>query len=342
MIRVGLIGYGYWGPNLVRNFAELPDVEVVGIADLDTQKLALAQRRHTHIYATTHYRELLRDPTIDAILVATPVATHFPLGMETLRAGKHLWLEKPMAETPAQARKLEAEANRRKLVVHVDHTFLFTGAVQEIGERVRTGQLGDLLYYDSTRVNLGLFQRDVSVIADLAVHDFAILDYLLQQHPIAVSASGANHFAGLPESLAYITLFYQSGMIAHTNVSWLAPVKIRQILIGGSERMITYDDLQPSEKVKIYDKGVHFTEDPEAIQEMRVGYRTGDMLAPKLSGHEALQSAARHFIDRITSGVPAISGADMGARVVEVLDAATRSMRHRGHAINLPTERVAA
>src|SRR6185295_9128188 len=199
-----------------------------------------------------------------------------------------VWVEKPMTETSKQARHLVDEAERRGLVLLVDHTFIYTGAVQKINEVIKSGDLGRIYYYDSIRVNLGLFQRDVSVISDLAVHDFSILDHLLREHPTAVSASGVNHFNGTPENLAYITLFYDSGTIAHANVSWLAPVKVRQILVGGSKKMITYNDLEPSEKIKVYDKGVSFTDDPEKIQEMRVGYRTGDMWAPKLAVTEAL------------------------------------------------------
>jgi predicted dehydrogenase len=333
MINIGIIGYGYWGPNLVRNFAETPDATVGAVADLDTNKLALVQRRFPAVKATTDFRDLLTDPSIDAIAVATPVSTHFELGMAVLRAGKHLWLEKPMAETVLQARKLNDEADRRHLMLIVDHTFIYTGAVRKMAEIVKSGDLGRVYYYDSIRVNLGLFQRDVSVISDLAVHDFSILDHLLGEHPAAVSASGTNHFPGSPENLAYITLFYDSGTIAHANVSWLAPVKVRQILVGGSKKMITYDDLEPSEKIKIYDKGVSFTDDPEQIHEMRVGYRTGDMWAPKLAATEALLVEGAHFIDCIKEGrVPDTDG-QLGLRVVELIEGATSSMRGKGETV---------
>ncbi|MBS0244361.1 MAG: Gfo/Idh/MocA family oxidoreductase, partial [Proteobacteria bacterium] len=234
MINIGVIGYGYWGPNLVRNFAEASGANIAAVADLDPKKLETVKRRFPAVKVTTDFQDLLKDPDIHAIAIATPVSTHFELGMAALKAGKHLWLEKPMAETSLQAQKLVAEADKRKLVLLVDHTFIYTGAVRKMGELIRAGELGRIYYYDSIRVNLGLFQRDVSVISDLAVHDFSILDYLLGEHPIAVSASGTNHFPGTPENLAYITLFYESGTIAHTNVSWLAPVKVRQILVGGS------------------------------------------------------------------------------------------------------------
>ncbi len=346
MIKIGIIGYGYWGPNLVRNFSETPGATVAAVADLSTKQLELVQRRYPTVKTTTDFRDLLNDPTIDAIAIATPVSTHFELGMAALRAGKHLWLEKPMTETSEQARRLVEEAERRQLVLIVDHTFIYTGAVRKMKELIDAGELGRIYYYDSIRVNLGLFQRDVSVISDLAVHDFSILDYLLGEHPVAVSANGTNHFPGTPENLAYVTLFYDSGTIAHTNVSWLAPVKVRQIHVGGSKKMITYDDLEPSEKIKIYDKGVSFTDDPEKIQEMRVGYRTGDMWAPKLIGTEALRVEGEHFVDCIVHGkVPQTDGR-LGVRVVELIEATQASMRRKirrnGETIQVqPQERAA-
>src|SRR5262245_32912509 len=238
MIRIGIIGYGYWGPNLVRNLVATLGAEVVAVADLDSAKLATLQRRFPAVAVSTDFQQLVNDPSIDAIAVATPVSTHFQLGMAALRAGKHLWLEKPMAETSFQAHKLVDEAERRRKVLFVDHTFIYTGAVRKMAEIIKAGALGRIFYYDSIRVNLGLFQRDVNVISDLGVHDFSILEHLLGEHPVAVSASGINHFPGTPESLAYISLFYDSGTIAHANVSWLAPVTVRQILIGGSMKLI--------------------------------------------------------------------------------------------------------
>jgi predicted dehydrogenase len=333
MIRIGIIGYGYWGPNLVRNFAELTRAEVGAVSDLDPKKLETVKKRFPAVKTSTDFQDLLRDTTIDAIAIATPVSSHFELGMAALKAGKHVWLEKPMTETSLQARKLVDEADKRGLVLHVDHTFTYTGAVRKMGEIIKSGDLGRVYYYDSTRVNLGLFQRDVSVISDLAVHDFSILDYLLGEHPVAVSASGINHFPGTPENLAYITLFYESGTIAHINVSWLAPVKVRNILVGGSKKMITYDDLEPSEKVKIYDKGVSFTDDPAKIHEMRVGYRTGDMWAPKLDGSEALRVEGDHFVDCIEQKKVSQTDGRLGLRVVELIEAATSSMRGRGETV---------
>jgi len=305
MVKLGVIGYGYWGPNLVRNFAEANGSAIAAVSDVDAKKLELVNKRYPAVRTTTRFQDLLDDPGVDAIAVATPVNTHFEMGMAVLKAGKHLWLEKPMTETSLQARKLVDEAAKRGLCLFVDHTFIYTGAVRKMREIIKVGDLGRVYYYDSVRINLGLFQRDVNVISDLAVHDFSILDYLLGEHPVAISASGTNHFPGTPENLGFITLFYESGTIAHCNVSWVAPVKVRQILIGGSKKMITYDDLEPSEKIKVYDKGVSFTDDPKQIHELRVGYRTGDMWAPKLPGTEALRLGAEHFVDCIeNSKVP--------------------------------------
>ncbi|MFO1393233.1 MAG: Gfo/Idh/MocA family oxidoreductase [Steroidobacteraceae bacterium] len=333
VINVGVVGYGYWGPNLVRNFAEAAGARLAAVSDLDPKKLEVVRKRFPAVTTTTRYQDLLDDSGIDAIAIATPVGTHFELGMAALKAGKHLWLEKPMTETTEQASQLVREAEQRGLVLLVDHTFIYTGAVQKIGEIIRAGELGRVLYYDSTRINLGLFQRDVNVIADLAVHDFTILDYLLGEHPAAVSASGVNHFPGTPENLAYITLFYESGTIAHLNVSWLAPLKVRSILIGGDRKMIAYDDLEPSEKVKVYDKGVSFTDDPAQIEEMRVGYRTGDMWAPKLAGTEALRVECEHFVECIIGGKTPQTDGRLGLRVVELIEAASNSMRSKGETV---------
>lgn len=335
VINIAVVGYGYWGPNLVRNFAETPGLDLVAVADLDPTKLEIVSKRYPAVRTTTRYEDLLEDPSIDAIAIATPVNTHFPLGLAALEADKHLWLEKPMCETSDQARQLVAEAEKRGRVLHVDHTFIYTGAVRKIGDIVKGNELGDVLYYDSTRINLGLFQRDVSVISDLAVHDFSILDYLLGEHPVAVSASGINHYPGTPENLAYITLYYESNAIAHLNVSWLAPVKVRSILIGGNKKMVVYDDLEPSEKIKIYDKGVSFTEDEAQIQEMRVGYRTGDMWAPKLVGTEALRVEGEHFADCVINGKTSMTDGKLGLRVVELIEAAESSMSAMGEVVHV-------
>lgn len=336
VLNIGVIGYGYWGPNLVRNFSDIDEARVHTVADLNPALLEKVAKRYPTTKTTTDAMELINNPEIDAVAIATPVSTHFSLAMAALRANKHVWLEKPMTETSLQARALIEEADKRGLVLHIDHTFVYTGPVQKMRDLVKAGDLGKSLYYDSTRINLGLFQRDVNVIADLAVHDFSILDYVFGEHPVAVSASGINHYPGTPENLAFITAFYDSGFIAHVNVSWLAPVKVRKILIGGTEKMITFDELEPSEKLKIYDKGVSLTDDPKQIQEMRVGYRTGDMWAPKVDNVEALRAEAVHFCDCVCNGKTSISDGRFGMRMVEVIEAATSSMRGRGETVHLP------
>ena len=275
MIRIGMIGYGYWGPNLVRNFADIPDGDVVAVSDLRPDRLDQVRCRYPAIETMSDYRALLADPRIDAIAIATPVSTHFTLAMEALLAGKHVWVEKPMTETSDQASLLIDEAARRKLVLHVDHTFVYTGAVRKIRDLVASDGLGRLYYYDAVRVNLGLFQHDVNVIWDLAVHDLSILDHVLPSAPIAVSATGVSHVPGEPENVAYLTLFFEDALIAHVHVNWLAAVKVRRTLIGGSQKMIVYDDLEPSEKIKVYDKGITVNgaghRNGEGVYQMLVG-----------------------------------------------------------------------
>jgi len=335
MLKIGVVGYGYWGPNLVRNFSELDGCKVSAVADLDPEKVALVERRYPGLRATTDVEGVIGDPAIDAVVIATPVRTHFALAMQALRNGKDVWLEKPMTETAEQSRRLVDEAARLGRLLHVDHTFVYTGAVRKIGEIIASGDLGQVLYYDATRVNLGLFQHDVNVISDLAVHDFAILDHLLNESPVAVTASGTSHYPGTPENLAHVTLFYNSGSIAHIGVNWLAPVKVRQVLVGGSNKMIVYDDLNPSEKVKVYDTGVSFATDPNQIHQMRVGYRTGDMWAPKLENAEALRYAAEHFVKCALARRPTLTAGEAGLRIVEIIEAATESMRGRGRTVRL-------
>lgn len=335
MIGVGIVGYGYWGPNLVRNFSEAAGSRVEAVCDLRQHSLATLAKRYPAIRTTTSFDDLLRDPAIDAIAVATPVRSHFELALAALKAGKHVLVEKPMTETAEQARRLIAAAAERNRVLMVDHTFVYTPAIRKLRDLVAADELGKVFYYDSIRVNLGLFQHDVNVIWDLAVHDFSILEYVLAEHPVAVSANGASPVPQSPESIAYISLFFASGTIAHINVNWLAPVKVRQILIGGSRKMIVYNDLEPSEKVKIYDKGVTLTDDPDKIYQMRVGYRTGDMWAPQLGSREGLAAEVEHFVDCIEKGCAPETGAEVGMRVVELLEAATQSMTERGRPIEL-------
>lgn len=338
MVRVGLIGYGYWGPNLLRNFAELPGSQVATVCDLSPERLDLVRRRYPGVRTTTNWLDLIGDPSIDAIVVATPVSTHFDLASEALRAGKHVLVEKPLTANSEQALGLMEEAARRKRVLMVDHTFVFTGAVRKIRELVTEGKLGEIYYYDSVRVNLGLFQHDVDVIWDLAVHDLAIMIYVLGCVPCAIAATGMNHFQGGKENIAYITAFFEGMLIAHINVNWLAPVKVRRTLIGGSRQMIVYDDLEITEKVKVYDRGV--TIDADHGYQDRVGYRMGDMWAPNLDTTEALRVEGQHFLQAIETGRRPVTDGEAGLQVVRILEAATDSMKARGKLVELEVRRL--
>ena len=336
MINVGVVGYGYWGPNLVRNFGDASSTRVAAVCDANPQRLEAASKRCPGAQMTADFEELLANPAIDAVAIATPVSTHFELARRALRAGRHVLVEKPLATSSVQAAALIEEAEARNLVLMVDHTFVYTGAVTKIRELSRQGQLGEIYYYDSVRVNLGLFQHDVDVIWDLAVHDLSIMDHVLPLQPCAISATGMNHVAGGTENIAYLTAFFEGNLIAHINVNWLSPVKVRRTLIGGSRQMIVYDDMEPSEKIKVYDKGITLQpKGPEAVYRMLVGYRTGDMRAPQLEMTEALRVEAQHFAECIETGKQPITDGYSGLRVVTMLEAATRSMKSRGQLVEI-------
>jgi predicted dehydrogenase len=330
MITVGVIGYGYWGPNLVRNFSEAPGGRVGFVTDVRPERLVQVAARYPAIKVSTNYRELIDDPSVDAVAIATPVASHFQLAMAALRAGKHVLVEKPMTSNSDESLALIDEAERRGLVLMVDHTFVYTSAVKKIRELTQSGDLGDLYYYDSVRINLGLFQHDVNVLWDLAVHDLSIMDYILGKTPVSVSATGLSHVAGQPENIAYMTMFFDGRLIAHVHVNWLAPVKVRRTLLGGSRRMIVFDDLEASDKIKVYDRGISLNPSPENVYQMLVGYRAGDMWAPQLPLTEALQTEARHFIECIETRCTPITDGQAGLRVVRLLEAATHSMAQHG------------
>jgi predicted dehydrogenase len=335
MIKVGVIGYGYWGPNLVRNFMEANGSTVVAVCDQRSERLVQLQTRYPTIKTVNDSAELFQDPQIDAIVIATPVSSHFELAMAALEADKHVLVEKPLASNSAQATQLVEEATRRKKVLMVDHTFVYTSAVRKIRELITANALGDIYYYDAVRVNLGLFQHDVNVIWDLAIHDLSIMDYVLPSKAVAVSATGISNVPGQPENVAYITLFFEAPQIAHVHVNWLTPVKVRHTLIGGSEKMILYDDLEPSEKVKIYDKGITVSQSPEAVYEMLVSYRSGDMWAPRLDTTEALHTEALHFIDCIENDKRPETDGEAGLRLVRIVEAAEKSLRARGQLVEI-------
>lgn len=335
MINVGLIGFGYWGPNLARNFNLNPDIELAAICDFSNDRLETAGKHYPQVNLYKDINEFYNDTALDAIAIATPVATHFKLAKKALLTGRHVWLEKPMTETVAQAEELIELAAKKKRVLLVDHTFVYTGAVRKIKEIIDRGELGDLVYYDSTRVNLGLFQQDVNVIWDLAPHDISIVDYLMPFKKVEVSATGSHYYGSdiVPKSL--VTIFMENNTIAHINVSWVSPVKIRQTLIGGSAKMILYDDNQPSEKVKIYDKRVELGHTMEELYHLKVQYRVGDMYAPKISDQEALALETSHFADCLTNGAKPLTDGKAGLEVVKVLVAAEESLKNKGAPVKL-------
>jgi predicted dehydrogenase len=297
-----------------------------------------SKRRHPSVSITNDFQDLPKDCRIDAVVIATPVHTHYELGLAALEAGKHILVEKPLAQTSKQVRRLVEEAERRKLILMVDHTFLYTPAVQKIRELIIEGSLGDIYYYNGIRASLGLFQSDMNVIWDLAVHDISIIQYILGEKPVAVLATGANHVAGTPENMAHLALFFQSSCIAHVTVNWLSPVKVRQTLIGGSRKMIVYDDVEATDKVKVYDKGITLSGAAENAHQLRIGYRVGICGPPHLPAKEALKTEAEHFIACLQSGASPISNGMTGLQVVEILEAASRSIGAQGNPVNLTTK----
>lgn len=334
-IRIGVIGYGYWGPNLVRNFFACPDTNVTMVCDRDEARLARVGALYPAIRLSTLAQDLINDPEVDAVAVATPVDAHFPLALAALKAGKHVFVEKPITSTAEQALKLIEEADRRGLVIAVDHTFIFTGAVRKMAELVRKDDFGSVRYYDSTRVNLGLFQHDVNVLWDLAVHDLSIMQFVLGESPVAVSATGASLKPDQPEYAAFLTLYFDDGSIGHVNVNWLSPVKIRRTLVGGDRQMIVYDDLETSEKIKLYDKGIELAPTADEVHRLLISYRTGDLWSPKVVETEALAVEASHFAACVRGEETPLASAHHGLEIVKILQAANRSVSQRGAPVQL-------
>lgn len=333
-MKVAVIGTGYWGPNLIRNFLSADAVDGVVACDRDEARLAKMQKMFHGIETSTDHAEVIARGDIDVVVIATPVSSHFEIAKAALHAGKHCFIEKPMTASSAEAEELIEIADANNLKLFVDHTFIYTGAVRKMKEIITSGRLGDLYYFDSVRVNLGLFQHDVNVIWDLAPHDLSICDYLLDQQPKAVSAVGSCHVGNDLEDIAYLTLEFENNLIAHFHVNWLAPMKIRKTLIGGTKSMIVYDDNETSEKVKIYDKGIDVTT-REGVYDTLVQYRTGDMLSPKLEQTEALAVGTQHFIDCILNDKKPLTDGRAGLNVVRILEASEISIKNRGKMIEL-------
>jgi len=333
VVRVAVVGYGHWGPNIVRNLHGIDACEVAAVCDRSPAALRRVSRVYPQVPLTTNFSEVLTAPDIDAVAVVTPAWTHFELAKAALLNGKHVFIEKPVTSTSAQAEELIELAARKNLKIMVDHTFLFCGAVRKIRELVDDGTLGSLYYFDSTRVNLGLFQHDISVIWDLAPHDFSIMDHVIQERPEAVVATGARHVNGVAD-LAFITVYFPNDVVAHLNLSWLSPVKVRTTLIGGREKMLVWNDLEPDEKIRVYDKGVHITNGHSPMDEL-VSYRSGDVWAPKIQQAEALKLELEYFADCILNDRKPSNDGAAGLRVVRLLEAADQSLKERGRVVYL-------
>jgi predicted dehydrogenase len=336
VIKVGLVGYGYWGPNLARNLAETDGVCLAAVADAQPDRRAAAARRHPGVITCDDAAELIAREELDAVVIATPIETHYAFARAAIERGKHVLVEKPLAASKAHAETLGALAHAHDVRLMVDHTFVYNGAVRRIRALIDSGDLGELLYLDSVRVNLGLLQRNSNVIWDLATHDLSIMDYLIDVRPVAVSADGTAAAGFDHENVAYVTVHFDNGFLAHFHVNWLAPVKIRRMLLGGRQRMLVYDDTDPSEKVRVYDKGVDVDmRDGETRRQVLISYRTGDMYAPTFDRQEALALVAREFADSIRQRRPPLTDAAAGLRVVALLEAAERSLRAGGQRIEL-------
>ena len=338
MIRVGVVGYGYWGPNIVRNFRGLDGSRVDMVCDKSPASVERVRRAYADVATTTEPMDVIKCPSLDAVAIITPVWTHYELAKAALENGKHVFVEKPFTSTSAQAEELIELAAKKNLTIMVDHTFLYTGAVRKIDSLIKDGTLGELYYYDSMRVNLGLFQHDINVIWDLAPHDLSIMDYLIKERPEAVSATGQAHFNSELEDVAFITVYFPKNIIAHINVNWISPVKIRTTLIGGEKKMVVWNDLDTDDKLKIYDKGVDMSQESttrENVYKLLVSYRIGDMFAPKLLPGEALTVELKQFMECINSGKSSINDGEAGLRIVKMLEAAQQSIKNRGELVYL-------
>lgn len=334
MINIGVIGYGYWGPNVVRNFISTKGAQIISICDIKKDALNRARKNYPKLKMVSDPNEVLTSPEIDAVAIVSPVYSHFELSKKAIENGKHVFVEKPFTSSVSEAEELIELAEKKNVKIMVDHTFLFTGAVKKIKELIEDGVLGNLYYYDSTRVNLGLFQHDINVIWDLASHDLSIMDYVIQEKPVGITSNGIEHFGRGLEDVAYITVYFDNNVIAHFNVNWLAPVKIRMTLIGGEKKMLVWNDLEQDEKIKIYDKGVNI-ETREGIYELLVSYRAGDIWTPLVEMTEALKLEAQYFIDCIENNKTPINDGQAGLRVVRILEASTLSIKNKGRLIKL-------
>jgi len=332
-VKFGVVGYGYWGPNVVRNLQSLAGAEITSVCDKSSAARRRVHKNYPNIYVSSDASEIVSSPDTDAVAIVTPVWTHYELAKAALENGKHVFVEKPFTSNTAQAEELIELAEQKNLKIMVDHTFLFTGAVRKIQQLLKEGSLGKIYYYDSTRVNLGLFQHDINVIWDLAPHDLSIMDFVLEQRPEALVATGQTHL-NEHEDVAYITLYFPDNLIAHINVNWLSPVKVRTTLIGCEKKMLVWNDLEADEKIKVYDKGVNIT-NSEGLYQLLVNYRSGDMWAPQLEQVEALRQELTYFVDCIVNDRTPFNDGAAGLRVVKMLEAANLSISKRGALVYL-------
>lgn len=333
-MKIGIIGFGYWGPNLLRNFSVLDNCTVEAVSDYRMERLAIVKKNYPSVKITTSVDDIFNDAAIDAVVIATPVFSHYELAKKALEKNKHVLVEKPMTASSADAQSLIELAIRKSKTLMVDHTFLYTGAVQKMKQLVSNGELGKVNYFDSTRINLGLFQSDVNVLWDLAPHDISILAYLVDEKPYSINATGISHTNNGLENIAYMTVNFQSNLVAHFNCSWSSPVKIRMTLVGGDKKMIVFNDMEPSEKVKVYDTGYDVKTDEEK-QRILVDYRAGDIFIPKLQTNEALALMATDFINAIEKGIQPISDCYLGLKVVKILEGAQKSIKEKGKEVLL-------
>ncbi|MBK7253698.1 MAG: Gfo/Idh/MocA family oxidoreductase [Ignavibacteria bacterium] len=333
-MNIGIIGFGYWGTNLVRNFANLKNVNLKSVADERAERKSALKSLCPSAGFTTSADDILSDKEIDAVVIATPVFTHYEMAKKALNNDKHVLLEKPMVSKTDQAKELIELAERKNKLLMVDHTFLYTGAVQKMKSLIDSGDIGNIKYFDSTRINLGLFQPDINVLWDLAPHDISILNYLIKDVPYSVQATGVSHTSNGIENIAYININYNSGFIAHFSCSWTSPVKIRMMLIGGDKKMILFNDVEPSEKIKVYDTGYELKTD-EDKKKVLVDYRTGDIYTPKLDTKEALAVMAQDFVSSIINSHKPLSDYESGLEVVRILEASQTSIKNKGREVVL-------
>ena len=334
-VKLAVVGCGYWGQNLIRNFAEVDGAELVTVCDLEEKALAKVQKRYPTVSLTQDLNQVLSDPGIDAVVIATPISTHYSYAQQALLAGKHVLVEKPMTTSAALVLDLmdtAAQVNRKLMV---DHTFLYTSAVRKMKQLINAGEIGDLLYFDSIRINLGLVQSDTNVLWDLGPHDFSIMDYLCDLEPKSVSANAVKHLHCPHENVAYVTVRFSNNLIAHFHLNWLAPVKVRTTIVGGSKKMMVYNDMENSEKVKVYDRGITQNHDPARRERMLTGYRNGDILVPNLETTEALKLMAQEFVNSIREDRNPLTDGASAYRVVRLLEAAQRSIEQNGREIDL-------